>query len=178
MTDTQRTKAALATLLSDNITQQISPQGVRDFLETMHPSFGLCYVTTPAESTISVAGTYVKGAGTTTSVGLHRFTMPVNNRLTYTGTPDIHVFYTATLSMTTAGTNVVLGFKIAKNDVVVADSEVHRKVATGTDVGAAPLQGGLSMSTNDYLELWVANITNTSNITLELASLHVIGFME
>lgn len=177
MADTARTKAALAALLADNVTEQISPQDIRDFLETMHPSFGSLYVSTAAETTVSVAGTYVKAAGTTTSVNLHRVTMPANNRLTYTGTPDIHAHIACSLSMTSINNNVTVGVGLAKNGTVLEHSKLNRRVGTGTDVGSTALHADAMMSTNDYLEIFISNETNTGNLQIEYGYLFFLGMM-
>ena len=166
MADTARTKSALAALLADNTTGQISPQDIRDFLETMQPAYGSCYVTASAATTIAVAGTYYKAAGTTTQIDVNRFTH-ANNRLTYTGTPTVRARAIAMLSVLTAGTNDVLGFKIAKNGTPIAASEIRRFVGTGTDVGAVALAVDVDLATNDYLEIWVTNEDATATVTLD-----------
>ena len=109
MADTARTKTALAALFADNSTGNISPQDLRDFLETMHPAFASMYVSAAAETTISDAN-WTKAAGTTTDVSLHRFdgktALSVDNRLKYTGSPDIHIHGVVSFSSTIAsGTN-------------------------------------------------------------------------
>ena len=177
MVDTARTKTALAAILADNTAGEISPQDVRDFLETMHPSFGSLHFSTAAETSIATQSVYVKAAGTTTSVNLHRVTMPADNRLTYTGTPTIHAHIACSLSMTAAGNNKLIGLGIAKNGTVLTHSIVQRQVGTGADVGSTALHADVSLATNDYLELWVSNETDTVNLTIELGYLFFLAMM-
>jgi len=176
MADTARTKAALAAILADNTSGAISPQDVRDFLETMHPSFGSLYFSSAAATTITVAGTFYKAAGTTTQVSANRFTVGTN-RLTYTGTPTIHTHIAASYSMTTAGTNDILGIAIAKGGSVLTHSILKRKIGTGSDVGAAACHADVSLATNEYIELWVTNYDATATVTLDLGYLFILGMM-
>ena len=173
MVDTQRDKAALAALFADNVSGDISPQDLRDFLESMHPSALSYYVSSSAETTIVTQSVYVKVAGTTTQVSARGFTHS-NNRATYTGTPDIHVFITASVSMTAAGTNVITAWRAAKNGTTIASSEVQRKVGTGTDIGALFIAAEADLSTNDYIEIFCANESDTTNMTADYMYVHVL----
>ena len=186
MADTQRSKSALAALLADNTTGDISPQDVRDFLETMHPPYGSCYITTSAETTIS-DGNFTKAAGTTTDVNLHRFSgktlLTVDNRLKYIGSPDIHVHGAVSFSMHIAtGTNKVveLGAYVyddsAATGAVLAHSVVSRNAAS-TAIGTGALHFDVMLSTNDYVELHVKNTTDTINITVDKMYVFMMGMM-
>jgi hypothetical protein len=164
---TSRTNSELQTLFADNTAGAISPQDLRDFLDSVTPKYGSLYYSTPAATTIAVAGTYYKAAGTTTALNLNEFTMPANNRLTYTGTTDVHLHIAYSLSCTCSGNTQVLGFSLAKNGTNIAESKLTRKVGTGSDVGAVALHWDLTVSTNDYIELFVTNETSTATITIE-----------
>lgn len=177
MADTQRTKSALATLFADNSNGDISAQDLRDFLESAHFSFGSFYISSSAATTPAGAGTYLKALGTTTSVSLHRFTMPANNRLTYTGTPDVHAHIAVSVSMTTAANNKVIGIGVAKNGTMLEHSKLQRKVSTAGDIGSTALHADASLSTNDYLEIWIANITDTTDVTLDLGYCFAMGML-
>ena len=175
MADTQRTASALATLFADNTSGDISPQDLRDFLVSAHVNYGVSYVSTAAETTISTQDVFVKAAGTTTEIATRNFTHTAG-RLTYNGTPDINVYVSCCFSMTAAGNSKEIDFKIAKNGTVIDSSMIRRKVGTGTDVGAASVDSFIEgLSTNDYIELWVANHTDTTNVTIELCHLMVFG---
>ena len=175
MADTKRSKSDLATLLADNTSGAISPQDVRDFLESMDLSFASMYFSSSAETTIAVAGTYVLAAGTTTSIKLSNFTMPQDNRLTYTGAADVYAEISASISMTCASNSKIVGMKIAKNGTVIDSTEIHRKISTGADIGAAYVQGDVQLATNDYIELFISNETDTANATIDFCNLRVKG---
>jgi hypothetical protein len=181
MADTQRTVAALLTLFADNTSGEISAQDLRDFVVSVNLSHGGMYLSSTAETSISTVSSggltgdnYVKAAGTTTISGVEqRFDMPQSNRIRYTGDTTVDVFASVTVGMTAAGNNKVFGFKIAKNGTPIDASYVPRSVGTGTDVGALPLQVATTMGTNDYLELFVGNETDATNVTVESMNFYV-----
>ena len=178
MPDTARTKAQLAALLADNTTGDISPQDVRDFLETMHPSLGGCYVSTPVATTVTTAGTYYLGAGITTSTALHRFLHNTAGRLTYTGTPTIHAHIAASISFVTSGTSDRIGVGIAINGAVQTGSINRQLVGTGADVASTALHWDVMMSTNDYIEMWVTNEdASGQTVTLQNGYMFALGMM-
>lgn len=187
MADTQRSKSALATLLADNVTGDISPQDIRDFLETMHPSFASCYISTPAATSITDSTNYFKVAGTTTDISLHRFSgktaLSVDNRLRYDGTPNVHVHGACTIAFSIAsGTNKVLEFDIYHYDASAASgavlaSSVVTLNASSTATQSTALHFDLMISTNDYIELHVKNTTDTTNVTVNNMYLFMLTMM-
>ncbi len=179
MADTKRTSTDLLTNLFQDgqAAASITPADVRDLIVSMISPFGSLAMTTPAATTITVPGTYYKAAGTTTiSTTTESVTDgSVNNRLVYTGTPDRHFQVVVALSMTCASSNQVLGMKIAKNGTVIDESIIRRKVGTGSDVGAAALIADVSLSTNDYVELFVTNETTTGAVTIDEVCMSIHG---
>lgn len=180
MADTQRTK----TDLIDNIfpdgqaNGSITAQDMRDLIESVTPSIGSMYFSTPSATTISVATTEYKAAGTTTleSGSGHRFSMPVDNRLIYTGTATNDCLINVSFSATVDGNNQDLRFMIYQNGAKDAGSEVSRTWGTGTDVGSASISFYKHMDTNDYVELYIANDTGTNDITITKCMFSILGF--
>lgn len=175
MSETQRTLTALLTILADNTTGQISPEDVRDIVETLRSGHAEIFVSSAAESTIDSQNVYVKAAGTTTlSANSHNWSMPTDNRLTYGGTVARVVHIAASVSMTSAGNNKIAKLAIAKNGTVLEASEVQRFVSTGADVGSTALHAFTSVNPTDYLEVWIANGTDAVNMTLTTFNLFVM----
>ena len=178
MADQERSLADLQALLADNTQGLISPQDLRDFLVSVVPPHGSFNRLVAAATTITTPGTYVKAAGTTVAgADLHHFDMPLDGRLRYIGAPNIHAHVAVSLSMTTAGVNNVVGMKMAKNGTVVDSSVVRRRVSTGTDIGAAALHGDVVLATNDYLELFVTNETDTDSVTIDELYFFAMGML-
>lgn len=175
MAETQRTLAALLTILADNTTGQISPEDVRDIVETLRAGHAELSLSSSAETSIATVDTFVKAAGTTTlSANAHNWTMPQDNRLTYGGTVARVVHVACSLSMTAAANNKLARLAIAKNGTIVTASEVQRFIATGADVGSTALHSMVSVDPTDYLEVWIANGTDNANMTLTYLNLFVM----
>ena len=181
MPDTRRTLAALQSLLADNESGAISAQDLRDFLVSATPVHGSLYVSTPVQTVIANPNEWTKTLGITTTAGLDGFDSPVAGRLRYTGTPDVFVTVVCTLSFTSVGNNLTLDFRLVKNATTTgADtvaSNIMQRVGTGADVASATLVFSGILSTNDYIELWVLDEDDDSNMTVESMNLTATGFL-
>lgn len=127
------------------------------------------YVSSSAETTIGTAGTFVKAAGTTTlttAPAAKGWSMPTNNRLRYDGVADRLAVVHCPLSLQAAGTAVDLSIRLAKNGTTIADTEITLRVASASQDGAVSTVGLVEVSNGDYIELWVANETDTTNLTV------------
>lgn len=179
MAETQRTTAAVYSLLADNTSGDISPQDQRDGFATWRMGHGQMYVAAADAAAITVSDTssYFEATNPawTLSGGLHLFDESGGNgRLTYTGTAEVTCHIALSLSMTSASSNQVLHFRIGKSGTTDAASEIQRKVGTGTDVGALAMHLITNMTNGQYLSLWVRNATGANNITVETANLQAV----
>lgn len=132
---------------------------------------GNMYMTTPTATTFGAINTPVKVLGTTTSVGLYRMTNPANNRLTYTGSKTRAFFVSCALSITQPNSNRFFSFYIAKNGVVIPESRQDIKVVNSTDQVSIPISCRVTMAPGDYIEVWVANQTATTDVTVQTLNL-------
>ena len=131
------------------------------------------YISSTASTTITVAGTYYKMAGTTTSTALLRFTMPTNNRLTYTGTRSRHFHIVGQTSISPdAGNNQTLGIQIWHWDDSAGSGSllthsIARTIMASADTFQMATHADVALDTNDYIELHVTNETSTNGVTAE-----------
>lgn len=164
MADTKRTKTDLLALLADNTSGDVSPQDLRDVVESWDLSRGGYYWSAFGTTTLTLQGTqgpggtnYYKLGGTTatTPAGAVRFTHTNPNRLTYTGTPDIRFNLRASFSFKMSAA-AVLGFQVYKNGA----AEVHSYQQIDAEFSLSALATHVSiladgtLSTNDFLEVW------------------------
>ena len=182
MADTRRTTAdLLANLFQDGqAASSITAQDMRDLIISLTPSHGAFVSNVPAATTIAVAGTYVKAAGTTTfdaSPDDFDDDSSTDNRVKYTGTPTRHAIIDLSASFTCASSNQVIGFKIAKNGTVIDGSVERQKIATGADIASVAISAHVDLDTGDYIELWVTNETTTGAVTVEEMHCMVTGLV-
>lgn len=117
-------------------------------------------------TTIATAGTAVKVAGTWVVQTESNFTGDTTGRLTYNGgtTEVVSANVSITFQHAGGGTDN-LAVYIAKNGSVLAGSKLTRAI-TGTTRGNVGTFFNVSMTASDYLEVFVANDSDTSDITV------------
>jgi hypothetical protein len=128
--------------------------------------YGQLYFSATAETTIAVAGTYVKMAGTTTSDSLNGITMPQNNRLqNNSGTTRVfQVMGRADIIDGSGNKNIAI--KLAKNGVLIDPTESNGET-TNNVAAHATINWIVSLATGEYVEIWATNKSDTSSITAQ-----------
>lgn len=99
-----------------------------------------------------------------------------NGRLRYTGknTKTFHIACTISGDLN-SGTNSTFVFGIAKNGTVVSASKVLNRITGTTDTQSTSLHLMITMAPNDYLELYVGNISNTNDFQFMTFNLFALG---
>jgi hypothetical protein len=119
------------------------------------PPHGSFYFTTPVETTLG-EGVAVKALGTTTSLHLANFTMPTNNRLTYTYSVTHTFLVCVSVSITRAsGGAPEVGLYIAENGTEHDDSEVYQISKSTGDTINIKTSHIVSLDQNDYVEIFI-----------------------
>jgi hypothetical protein len=183
MADTARSLADILTLCANNTTGAISPQDIRDVIVSLRNGHGQIYVAAVDSAAVTISDTtnYFEAtspAWTLTSDAYLFDESAGNGRLTYTGIPDVRVHVTASVSFTVAGANDVLYLRLGENGTPDEASEVHRKVGTGSDVGAVTMHLNTTMATGEYISLFVRNTSAADDITIEVADIQVISMID
>ena len=133
------------------------------------------FLDTAAETTIATVNTPVKVAGTTAALSLNeRIVASTSNRLTYTGAEPSVVLATWNALVDT-GNNVLLTFYVYKNGTKIDETASSVRAGSGSDERLAYLSAIVNVETNDYIELWVENNTNTTNVTCNTLTANVIS---
>src|SRR3989344_5515180 len=99
-----------------------------------------------------------------------------NGRLRYTGATT-KMFHTAiTISMDADGSgNNFYVFGIAKNGVVNSGCKVIRSITAVSDTGSTALHCMVSLTANDYIELYAGNLTDADDIAVKTLNLFAMG---
>ncbi len=134
---------------------------------------GNMYISSSALTVIASANTPVKVAGTTTASNLFRVTMPSNNTLTYKGTKTRTFMVICSISCNAAGSSKFFTFSIAKNGVILTESKQKFKIISNTDQPQVTISCTVSLATNDYVELWVENNTDGTDLTANTFNLAI-----
>ena len=189
MADTSRTVTDMASNLfqDSQAAGSITPQDLRDFLETCQVKQGSIYVSTASATTIAGAANVTPSSLTnmvaietaatftlSTAPTANEFDMNTDGQLRYTGTPTTNVFFTASvmLEIVTAAVDKELVFAVTKNGTIVTGAKTGG-ICPATTVNSVPMSisGYASMATNDYLNLWVGNVDSTDNVLARMAQL-------
>lgn len=127
---------------------------------------GDMYLSGSAITTFAVVDVPVKMVGVTIPVNLFRMTAVGNNRLTYIGKKNRKFMAIISLTGTPAAINNIYSFYIAKNGVILPESEQSVKFNSASDQQSVTVSSSVFLSTDDYIEVWVKNSTNTGKITI------------
>jgi hypothetical protein len=138
-------------------------------------TYGLASVLANAtETTISTIDTPVVATFTATDELSQNVTISAAGRITYDGTVarPLSVDINTTI-ITALGTAIDVTVYLAKNGSVIANSARQSIGAGATAPVNTTTSWLLSMATNDYLEIWIENNTDTTNLILQDAVLRV-----
>ncbi len=126
------------------------------------------YMTANATATsLPVANTYYKIAGTTTTVNAKKFSTS-SNRITYTGKTGIVGKVFIIIGAKAPAANSDFSIVIAKNGVVITAPVASMAAASNNQSFQLSLITELDLVTNDYVEVFIkSNNSNTNTITVE-----------
>jgi hypothetical protein len=98
-----------------------------------------------------------------------------NGRLRYIGvnTKTFHVASTISFAPDTANDTFVVG--IAKNGTVVAGSKILNQVTTASGIRSTAMHSMISLATNDYIEVYVGNITDADDFVIHTLTMFAMG---
>ena len=137
-------------------------------------NYGELHITATATTVIAVTGTYVKMAGTTTLDSALNFSASGNNRLVCNSLVTSNYFLSLSVSMQTTSSNQTLAMRIYKNGVAETSSTMTTRAETANTPCLLSLNQIISLATNDYIEIWLTNITNNNNLTAINATLTLL----
>ena len=128
--------------------------------------YGQLYFSATAATTIAVAGTYVKMAGTTASDSLNGITMPQNNRLQNNSGTTLVFQAMARADIIDGSGNKNIAIKLAKNGVLIDATESNGET-TNNVAAHSTINWIVSLATGEYVEIWATNKSDTSSITAQ-----------
>ena len=165
----------------------ITPQDLRDLVETCQVKQGSIYLSTAGSTTISGQANVtpssltnmveVTTGGTftlSTAPTANEFDMNADGRLRYTGTPTTNIKFdcSAMIEINTSIVSKEVVMAVAKNGTIVTGAKMGGFTPSVT-VNSVPIavSGFASMATNDYLSVFIGNVDSTDNITCRMCQL-------
>jgi len=123
------------------------------------------YSNNTVQNPIATTNIFEKVLGTTTAGTINQKFSHANNQLTYTGGLARSFKITAFLSAQSIQTNnTTILVRIAKNGVTIPESEAQATTSATGRNEAFPCQAIVEMTTNDFIEIFIANATNANNL--------------
>lgn len=130
-------------------------------------------VSNATNTVIAVTGTPVKLAGTWAEEDAFFFKTDATGRMTYAGEKDIEIDVNMSFSgAPVSGTNKLIKFYVAKNGSHIVNSGALNNLSAG-DVSRSTLIWRVSLSLNDYIEGFVANETDTTDVLVTDAAMRL-----
>lgn len=137
---------------------------------------GRLQVSSQAITSIAASSTYYDFAGTFTADNLEHFTSPSSGQLRHDGITPTQFMLIGSLTVE-GGANDQLGVKIVKWDNSASVFvDIYTQLSTITsnigprDVTFISLYYPVMLDQNDYVKLQIANLSDTTNMTLETSS--------
>lgn len=174
MVDTIRTLAAIQALLADNTTRDISPQDIRDAIQSLtvfhcnlHDHNNALYTAIATVNTwTEVALTAPAIENVSAFMGSNDFDQPVAGRIRYLGSVTRIFKIDTTISVKSAGNNKSFEFALGVNGSTDHASAINQRMSTGTDEQALSTMLLTPLNLNDYVSLFVRNVTDDTDILI------------
>jgi hypothetical protein len=119
----------------------------------------------------------VKAAPVTTFVDVMDFDNggSDNGRLRYIGVTEKDFHIACTISIASSSANDTFVFSVAKNGTALPAAKVLLKIQNASDIKSTAMHVTTSMTTNDYLEMFVGNTTDADDCTVHTFNLFAMG---
>lgn len=107
---------------------------------------------------------YVKINPTTTLSDYTNFVSPLNNgRLKYVGLKNSIFSIDCSLSVSPATSNDLFSFAIFKNGTIISTARTLVHLKASTDIMSISIHCSTTLTTNDYIEVFGANLTGSAD---------------
>ncbi len=154
-------------VIASNITQ--NSVGEISYFDTTGTLVSIATSTTDGNSNM-----FLCNPSTTISTSSSNFTMTANGRLKYTGTSTKSFRISGVIAVTSATTGTYL-FEFRKSNTnFIVNSRVLQKISI-SDTQNISIQSLITLSPNDFIEIWAGNIGATGEIRIKSFNLFALG---
>jgi hypothetical protein len=172
----QRNQIDLDALFLDNQARLITPENIRDFVESAVPSRGFMTLLS-GSTTISAPSVWTKASNLTSLGNSYRLSMPSNNKMEYSGATNCVGFVVLSLTLSASSNNQVLSASLFKNGILASGTILDTKVGTSGDLQTITSCCSCVASPGDYMEVYLQNTTSTASISITKGSVVFMGFL-
>ncbi|MFK8007989.1 MAG: beta strand repeat-containing protein [Saprospiraceae bacterium] len=142
-------------------------------------AIGTIYIADGDDDETSLStGVPVKADGETTLINAVDVDMPADNRLRYTGSETQTFFVSCNISARVDNNRRQIYYSIRKNgaDVPSINAATHFREDDGNnELNSTTITGTVELSTNDYVELWIENVEDGSDVTVRFMNLSLFS---
>ena len=103
--------------------------------------------------------------------------LPLNNRIRYIGTISKHFAIDCAVSTIAVGNNKAMEYQLFKNGTPLSETLMSRAHGTGSEAGSLSLTTNVHLDPGDYIELFVSNETDDTNLTIINGTINFVGFL-
>jgi hypothetical protein len=132
------------------------------------------HITVSASNSIAGAGTYYKVNGTTAVDDSLNFSASGNNRLICDDLVTKKYLVIISLSASVSSGSVVASFGLNKNGTVDTSSVIKTTVGVASSIQSCSSSVIMTLAKDDYIEVILANNTNTQSLTVTNMNLTLI----
>lgn len=143
-----------------------APAGIKNYAEL--------HLTVSVTNTIVGAGTYYKVNGTTIVDTALNFSASGNNRLICNDLVTKKYLVIISLSASVASGSVVASFGLNQNGTIDASSVIKTTVGAASAIQSVSSSVIMTLAKDDYIEVILANNTNTQSLTVANMNLTLI----
>jgi hypothetical protein len=182
MTQTQRTLAQLLERLPNNTSGTITPERVRDIVESLTPTRGGMTKDGSTTTVVAETGAWVKIAGPTTPLSqneLRHWSAAEANALRYEGTASQAVNVFGKVSIDPGEGNTEWSVTVALNDTPLPDFVATVALAgpqSGNAEATVPITASLIVETDDVLSVYIRRDAGDGNVDITAMVVNVTGF--
>lgn len=157
--------------------RSITPDRVQDLVLTLRPGFGRISLSSQVLTDIATVNVYQKLEGVTALAdGAFTFSMPQNGRLQCNCPIPSLLRAEAVMSLQNGSQkNYELAF--AKNGTILPETAQVVRFGPGGGNVEAVLIGDFVQAPGDYVEVWVRNLTDTTNVTATSLTVRAMTFV-
>jgi hypothetical protein len=163
------TGTALDTIAEDDIRWQFF---INDDIPDTHKDCLMSQIGNVTNTVIAAVDTPVKLAGTWTEEHASQFTTDATGRITYAGVKDTHFDVTFSFTGSPVASTKNYRYYVALNGATIANSAAANTSSSSVP-GRTTLAWRLELSTGDYLEAWVENNDDATDMLITDAIMRI-----